>query len=215
MIVAKKHYRFVDSYRILVQGLSTMRFLSRARAQGDLNKEFIERIMLAVTEVNGCAACSYAHTKMALESGMSPGEVQAMLAGIIDDVPANEVPAIMFAQHYADTGGNPTRESWERIVETYGERTAQGILGAIRAIMIGNVYGIPVSALISRIKGNPDPGSSLLNEIGLPLTSIPALPVAVLHALVSRLARVPLISFPGDAAAAAQNTQHSPGPEGL
>lgn len=206
MIVAKKHYTFLDSYRILVQGLLTMRFLSRARSQGELSKELIERIMLAVTEVNGCAACSYAHTKVALESGMSSREVQAMLAGVIEQVPANEVAAIMFAQHYADTGGYPSREAWERIVAGYGETAATGILGAIRAIMIGNVYGIPFSALLSRIKGNPDPGSSLLSEIGLPLASIPALPVALLHALVAGLARVPVISFPEDTAAATQNT---------
>ncbi len=203
MIVAKKHYTLLESYRILVEGLLSMRFLSRARSQGDLNQEFIERIMLAVTEVNGCAACSYAHTKMALESGMSASEVQAMLAGIIDDVPANEVAAILFAQHYADTKGNPSREAWERTVELYGQRTAQGILGATRAIMIGNVYGIPFSALIGRIKGRPDPQSSFGREIAMLLAFVPALPVALLHALVATLARVPVISFSEHSATAA------------
>lgn len=32
-----------------------------------VNKDFVERLQLAVTEVNGCAACSYAHTYMALK----------------------------------------------------------------------------------------------------------------------------------------------------
>ena len=27
-----------------------------------VDKDFIERLQLAVTEVNGCVACSYAHT---------------------------------------------------------------------------------------------------------------------------------------------------------
>lgn len=206
MIVAKKHYTLPESYRILVQGIVSMRFLSRARSQGALNKEFIERIMLAVTEVNGCAACSYAHTKMALESGMSASEVQAMLAGDIDHVPANEVPAILFAQHYADTKGNPSREAWERTVGLYGQGTALGILGAIRAIMIGNVYGIPFSALASRIKGRADPQSNFVSEIATLLALIPALPVALLHALVASLARVPLISFLEDPSAATQSS---------
>lgn len=65
--------------------------------------------------------------------------VTDMLAGVLDDVPADEVTAVMFAQHYADRRGNPSKESWERIVETYGISKAKGILGAIRAIMIGNV----------------------------------------------------------------------------
>ncbi|MFC0273464.1 carboxymuconolactone decarboxylase family protein [Metabacillus herbersteinensis] len=32
--------------------------------------------MLAVTEVNGCEFCSYSHTKIALEQGMSQEEIK-------------------------------------------------------------------------------------------------------------------------------------------
>ncbi len=63
--------------------------------------------MLAVTEVNGCDICSYAHTKVALEAGMSSQEIQNMLGGIIDDVPLKEVHGIMYGQHYANARGNP------------------------------------------------------------------------------------------------------------
>jgi AhpD family alkylhydroperoxidase len=90
--------------------------------------------MLAVTEVNGCAICSYAHTKKALEIGMRNEEIKKMLAGVIDDVPVHEVAAVMFAQHYTDTRGNPTRESWQSIVEIYGISKAKGILGSVRSI---------------------------------------------------------------------------------
>ncbi len=38
---------------------------------------------------------------------MTTEEIQKMLRGIIEDVPDDEVTAVMFAQHYADTGETP------------------------------------------------------------------------------------------------------------
>ena len=101
-----------------------------------------ERIMLAVTEVNGCEVCSYAHARIALEKGLRAEEVRMLLAGDAGAIPADEAIAIAFAQHYADSRGNPTRESWQRLVETQGSAKALGILGAARTMMIGNAYGI-------------------------------------------------------------------------
>ena len=49
--------------------------LKKEAAAGVLDQAFKERIMLAVTEVNGCAMCSYAHTQMALEAGLSSEDV--------------------------------------------------------------------------------------------------------------------------------------------
>ena len=48
-----------------------------------------------MTEVNECAICSYAHTKRALETGMTNDEIQDMLNGIMDNVPAEEVAGVM------------------------------------------------------------------------------------------------------------------------
>jgi len=158
----------------------------KAKNKNEIDQQLIERIMLAVTEVNGCAICSYAHTKMALEAGLSDIEIQNMLAGISDDIPAEEIQAIMFAQHYADSRGAPSRKSWERVIETYGLPKAEGILGATRVIMMGNVYGIPWSSFFSRLKGKPDKRSSLSYELGLMACSILFIPVAFIHALISK-----------------------------
>ena len=166
----------------------------KAKRNKELSPKFIERIMLAVTEVNGCGICSYAHTKKALESGMSNEEIQNMLSGIIDDVPTNEVAAVMFAQHYADTRGNPTMESWQRIVEIYGISKAKGILGSIRTIMIGNAYGIAWSSFFNRLRCRPDPRSNLLYEVSMILGTI-LIPISLIHALISDLLRKPIIKI--------------------
>jgi AhpD family alkylhydroperoxidase len=187
-------YSARESYWILFQGLRTMKHLVKAKKNGAMSPEFVERIMLAVTEVNGCEVCSYAHTRMALELGMSREEVQTLLAGGTGRVPAEEAIAIAFAQHYADARGRPSRESWQRLVETYGSATARGILGAARAMMIGNAYGIAWSAFLRRLKGRPVETSSVCYELSM-LPAVVFFPFAGLQALVSGLFRVPIIGF--------------------
>ncbi|MGM0384652.1 MAG: carboxymuconolactone decarboxylase family protein [Actinomycetota bacterium] len=54
--------------------------LSANRRRGLMDGRAVERIMLAVTEVNGCPACSWAHTRMALREGMSGEEISALMA---------------------------------------------------------------------------------------------------------------------------------------
>jgi AhpD family alkylhydroperoxidase len=194
MELGKKLYSVQESYWILYNGMRTIKYMLKAKKNMKLSPKLIERIMLAVTEVNDCSICSYAHTKMAIESGMSNEEILNMLSGFIDDVPADEVAAVIFAQHYADTRGNPTLESWRRIVEIYGIFKAKGILGSIRTIMMGNAYGIPWSSFFNRLRGNPDQRSSLLYEISMILGTI-LIPISFIHALISDLFKRPIISL--------------------
>ncbi|WP_034551840.1 carboxymuconolactone decarboxylase family protein [Carnobacterium funditum] len=191
----KKIYSVREFYRILYQGLRTTKYMSKAKRNMDLSPEFIERIMLGVTEVNGCEVCSYAHTKIALEQGMSNDEIQNFLTGTADSIPSEELSAFLFAQYYADTRGNPTEESWDRIVSLYGEKKANGILGSIRTIMIGNVYGIALSAFLSRLKGKPIKKSGLFYELSMILSIIIYLPVSIIQASIANLSKKPIISF--------------------
>lgn len=172
-----------------------MKYMIKAKKKKELSSEFIERILLGVTEVNGCEVCSYAHTKMALEQGMAEEEIQQLLAGSVDEIPVEEMPAYLFAQHYADRRGYPTEESWDRIVSLYGEDKAKGILGAIRAIMVGNAHGIAFSAFLSRLKGKPVKKSSLLYEITMMLSILVYLPLTLVHAVMDGLFKKPIISF--------------------
>jgi AhpD family alkylhydroperoxidase len=169
--------------------------MSKAKRNNELGIEFIERIMLVVTEVNGCAICSYAHAKMALEAGMSNDEIENMLSGIMSDIPSNELQAIMFAQHYADSRGKPAKEAWDRIVESYGLSKSYGILGAIRVIMMGNAYGIPWSSFFNRFKGRPDKRSSLLYEALVMILGSLLIPFVIVHTIIASLLRAKLINF--------------------
>jgi AhpD family alkylhydroperoxidase len=194
-IFGKKLYSLRESYVITYLAfLSAGKFIYAKRHE-ILSQQFIERIMLSVTEVNGCQVCSYAHTKMALESGMGNEEIQNMLAGIKDDVPPDEMQAVMFAQHYADSRGLPSKESWERIVESYGITKAQGILGAIRIIMWGNAYGIAWSSFIDRFKGKGNERSNLPYELGMVITSVFYVPIALVHSFLAKMFGMRPIKF--------------------
>ncbi|CZQ88730.1 alkylhydroperoxidase ahpd core [Trichococcus collinsii] len=191
----KKIYSVGEFYSILYDGVRTMKYMIKAKKKNELSPEFIERIMLGVTEVNGCEVCSYAHTKMALEQGMTAEEIQKLLAGSADKIPVEEMPAYLFAQHFADRRGYPTEESWDRIVSLYGEDKAKGILGAVRAIMVGNAHGIAISAFMSRLKGKAVKKSSLVYELTMMLSIIVYLPLVLIQAMMDGLFKRPIITF--------------------
>lgn len=191
----KKIYTPKELYTTLYRGFRTMKYLLKSKKNKVMTADFLERIMIAVTEVNGCEICSYVHTKIALEHGMSKEEIQSLFLGNTAKLPSDEVIAIVFAQHYAHSRGNPTNESWHRLIEVYGLPKAMGILGAIRSIMIGNVFGIPLSACLSRFRGKPIKNSSVFYEIGMIIGSILVMPVALIHGSIADLMKRPIICF--------------------
>ncbi len=194
-MVAKKHYSVREIYWITHQAARTGRSLASTRLGRD--RQFTERIMLAVTEVNGCELCSYAHLRLALEAGLSDAEVRSLLGGVSKGVPDHQVPAIAFAQHYADTRGHPDALAWQDVVDVYGEEEALGVLAAVRVMMWGNAVGIPFSSLRSRLKGVPDSGSSLRYEVATILGSTVVMPFALGHALASLVRRAASPAGPG------------------
>ena len=117
----KHRYNLKEAYGILAEAIRAMPKLKKEVAAGLLDQPFKERIMLAVTEVNGCAMCSYAHTQMALEAGLSSEEISGLLSGVMHHVPEDEAAAVLFAQHYADSRGKPSPKAQAVLNQTYGK----------------------------------------------------------------------------------------------
>ena len=193
---ASRLFTVGEGYKALVLLFRTVGKTSKARKQGLLDKHFMERIMLGVTQVNGCPLCSYAHTKMALEMGMQEEQIEELLGGELKNIPQEQLKAVLFGQHYAEMKGKPSRLAWEEIVHVYGEDTATGILGTIRIMMVGNIWGVVIGLLKDRIQlKKVDVRSSLGYELLLTFSIIPFLPVAVMHALAAALIGTPLLKF--------------------
>ena len=160
-----------------------------------IDPRFEERIMLAVTEVNGCEVCSYAHTRAALKKGFSREEIDSLLSRSPAYVRGEEAQGILFAQHYADSKGRPDPEAYETVIQEYGPEISRDIVAAIQIVMMGNMIGLPLSALMSRLRGKPYANSTLLYELGMQISTVVVLPLSLFHALLRWVCRRENIRF--------------------
>ena len=141
-----------------------------------LDHTFVEKIMSVVTAVNGCRFCAWFHARQAVASGLSSEEVQNMMKLQFQaDTSKEELPALLYAQHYAETRGNPDPEMTDRLVSAYGEEKASQIRIVIRMITFGNLSGNTFDAFLSRLKGVKAEGSSPIFEFIFFLLGAPAL----------------------------------------
>lgn len=78
----------------------------------------------------------------------------------------------MSKEKSAPTKGKVDRLAYERVLNTYGPEKTKVIVAAIQMMMLGNIVGMPISALLARMKGQKEPGNTLLFELGLPLSAL-------------------------------------------
>lgn len=99
-----------------------------------LPADFRERIMLAVTEVNGCGACAWIHAREALRAGVLQEEIEALLGAGTDALPESQLTAILYARHWADTQGDTHPEAAAAFENAYNPQERERIELAIRFI---------------------------------------------------------------------------------
>jgi len=116
-----------------------------------ISPTFQERLMLAVTAVNGCRYCSYFHTKQALKSGIAAEEISGLLAGDVANCPQDEAVAVAYAQHWAESDAHPDPEAVKRLQQTYGQERMEAIHSILRMIRMANLLGNSWDYLIYRI----------------------------------------------------------------
>jgi AhpD family alkylhydroperoxidase len=125
--------------------------LREAMRENGLDPAFRERLMLVVTGVNGCRYCSYAHAREALSQGINQKEIDALGEGMFEGSPSAEVPALLYAQHWAEMDGNPEPGVREQIRQRYGKRILEQIEIALRMIRMGNLLGNTFDYLLYRV----------------------------------------------------------------
>jgi AhpD family alkylhydroperoxidase len=126
-------------------------FRETARAER-VSRAFAEKIMMAVTAVNDCRYCAYFHTEMALKEGIPPDQIRKILSGEIGDFPEEEAVALAFAQHWAETAGNPDPEAERRFRDYYGPQISADILNWMRMIRMGNLTGNTLDAVLWKLR---------------------------------------------------------------
>ncbi len=159
------------SFKSFRQDISYMRRnrskLKEYRKAKRLTPQFREKIMLVVTAVNECRYCEWGHSILALNYGCTEEQIEQIMEHDFDSCDPEEVIALAYAQHYAETGGLPTEEAKQKLVEFYGEQKAQDIQLSINMVTIGNLLGNTIDAFESRFKGLPPENGSFLLELFL------------------------------------------------
>lgn len=162
---------FLNDIGFLITHIPT---ISKAMRNKQIGKKFMEKIMNVVTAVNGCTYCTWFHAKQALSSGLSEAEIKNILSlQFQTDATDYELPALLYAQHYAETNRMPEQNMINQFVEFYGEKTAKNITMMIRMIFFGNLYGNTFDAFISRLKGKKAKNSNVIFEFFFFLLSAP------------------------------------------
>ena len=139
---------FLADVSMVMSNRKNIRAMMRSKT---LSPAFRERLFLAVTQVNGCRYCSYFHARQALMLGISKEEIRAIGDGLLDKCPAEELTALCYAQHWAETNAQPTPEARARLLETYGKETVAQIDLALRMIRIGNLTGNLLDYILFRL----------------------------------------------------------------
>lgn len=125
--------------------------LREATSQGLISPAFRERLMLAVTAVDGCRYCSYFHARQALKSGLAPQEINQLLSGDVDNCPEAESVAVIYAQHWAESNARPDPEVVRKLEQTYGIKRSESIHLMLRMIQMGNLMGNSWDCLLYHI----------------------------------------------------------------
>ena len=146
------------TYKSLKELLNDLQFpiknrkrLKELKKKGLISPAFRERLMLAVTKVNGCRYCSYFHAKQALKSGLTPEEINQLLSGDVNNCPGEESTAIIYAQHWAESDALPDPDAVRKLQKTYGTEIAEAIHLMLRMIRLGNLLGNSCDYLLYRI----------------------------------------------------------------
>ena len=148
----RRIYPSVSAFTADLKAVMAQRDQMKPLMRGELiDTAFRERLMLAVTAVNGCSYCSYAHTRQALAEGIDIGEVEALLDGVVENSPTEEVPALLYAQHWAETAGKIDPAARQRMSEMYDEGTVNAIELALQTIQMGNLLGNTMDYLLYRL----------------------------------------------------------------
>ena len=132
--------------------ISNRAVIKEAMSGGGITAAFRERLMLVVTEVNGCRYCRSFHAPQAFKAGVSPEELQELLSGLVPSgTPEEQQLALVYARHWAENNANPDPVFRERIQDVYGAETARAIGIILRMIRMGNLLGNTWDYLLYRI----------------------------------------------------------------
>lgn len=147
------------------------------------SRQLREKVMLAITGVNDCRYCSWAHTRLALSNKIDVEEINQLLSGVTGEVKdEKEAIAILYAQSYAEEMMKPSKEASSAFNRAFTGRANLEIRAYIYGIHFANLSGNSFDAMLARFKGRKCEDSLFIVEVISSLISAPILLAIMLKA---------------------------------
>lgn len=140
---------------------------------GRLPRALREQIIVAVAQVNVCRMCEHAHTRMALEAGVSDAELAALESMDEQAFDRSTWLAIAHARAKADFVDDEASEPMADVAGTLGQQTTRDVEDVARVMTVANRIANTLNALPDRRRGRPVADSRLLDELVLNFLFLP------------------------------------------
>jgi AhpD family alkylhydroperoxidase len=134
-----------------------------------------EQVIVAVAQANACRMCEHAHTRMALEAGVSDAELAAIEE--MDEAAFDRGTWVAIA-HARETAKADLRTTGQDRVDeaatlVLGDQTRRDVEDVARVMTVANRIANTLNALSDRWRGRPVPGSRLFDELVINVLFLP------------------------------------------
>jgi len=173
---------------------SLLRILGAYVGPHAIEPKLNEAVMVTVNSVNSCPYCKGLHGELARMAGVED-PMRLMGAQSVDECrQVVDEPAVTYARTFAERDGRGPQleEAFAMLEASEGAGRARSIRALCWFLAWGSIGGNTVNAFLSRLKGHPKTGSSVLFELIFFVYYGPLfLLIAVVNALLRFFPRVP------------------------
>ncbi|MHA1984467.1 MAG: hypothetical protein ACW967_08945 [Candidatus Hodarchaeales archaeon] len=153
--------------RLLLQDIRYSRKFSHELEQAltQISHQLVFYMALTTTKEFGCPYCLWIQENKAPDYGCTSQTINAVKSNKYDDFPSNEIIALNFAKHYAESKRNPAKKEIKKLVRYFGKKESSNLINFLHLVSVGNLMGNTVDAFESRLKGIPVKNGSILFEM--------------------------------------------------
>ncbi|MBW2507188.1 MAG: carboxymuconolactone decarboxylase family protein [Deltaproteobacteria bacterium] len=162
---------FVDLFSVMKRAPSLLAIWLQRRLPPDMR----EKIIVAVAQANACRMCEHAHTRMALQAGVTDAELAALERMDETSLDRRTWLALAHAREraQADFAAEVEAEHHAALARELGVQTVRDIEDVARVMTVANRVANSLNALSDRLRGKPIPGSRLRDELMINLLFLP------------------------------------------
>lgn len=167
-------YTLIELARELTWVASRLPSLWSIWVRGRLPKALREQIIVAVAQANACRMCEHAHTRLALQAGVTDAELAALQS--LDESAFDRQTWVILAHCTQRAKAEFTAiapEEEAALVHALGERTYRDVEDVAHVMTIANRVANTLNAFSDRLHGKPNPQSRLVDELFINLLCLP------------------------------------------